>query len=75
MTKAEMSKERSCCGFVKNKLFNSMWERLKWARIEIIMILWEEHLSNCDGSWIDRKGFESMIVLKPPFWKHGHSVQ
>jgi hypothetical protein len=73
MTKVEMNKEKSCYGFVKNKFFNSMWERLKWMRIEITVILWEEHFSSCDGSWIDQKGFESMIVPKPPFWKHGHS--
>jgi hypothetical protein len=48
--KVEVNEERSLCGFV-TKIFFNMWQKIKWARRWICLILWKEHFSIYDGGW------------------------
>ncbi len=41
MTKAEVNEKTSLCGFVR-RTFLSVWQRLKWARKEVFVVLQEE---------------------------------
>jgi hypothetical protein len=74
------------CEFVKTTILNYMWQNLRWMKTIVNVVLWEEHFSSCDKSWSNQeawrkhvnfwsewKGHESMTILKPPFWKHGHN--
>jgi hypothetical protein len=72
MTKVEMSKERSCYGFVKKKFFNFM-RKVEVSEDRNHCDFVRRNFSSCGGSSIDQKGFERMIVPKPPFWKHRQS--
>jgi len=61
--KVEVNEERSLCGFV-TKTFLTMWQKIKWARTWIYLILWKKHFSIYDGGWSERKGFKNVQVLK-----------
>jgi len=63
LTKFKMSKERSLCGFVR-RTTPSVWQRLKWTRIEVCAVLWSKHFLVCDRRWSKQEGFKSVQVLE-----------